>query len=681
MASAHDAILGEAERDPTKSGMGTTIVGAMIVGGELMFAHAGDSRAYLVRDGISMQLTEDHTLLARLLAAGIDVDTTGEGSRFRCMLTNALGIGQEIKVSMFVVPLADGDRFLLCSDGISEYVAENEVGEVLSKQPSPARAAQRLIDLALERGGGDNATALVVRVLEAGETPLPAEQRKRDDAAILKCALWGKRVTPQQRLRALRIAIPRDHGSGEMLPAHALGDRVAWVILDGALVQDGEALGPGALIYPESLLGDAPLPDRDAYAFTRSDVRALAIRSDDFRELCDDDSELGEALLESLAAAVAERRPRIVMRRSDPVVDARGNTDPNLPVVRATDPEPTAVARADAFEEVDPFRPTDPRVAAVRSPTGPEAYRPTDPKVDAVAFRPTDPRVEVVAPERRATTDSEDFRATDADDDEADEEPTAPEPRVARLRAAEPVPINEAVPGSRTHAAPAAADEARRPTDPPRSPAPGRPTHHRRAVRHGGRRAHHRRAARRGGRRTHRRWVPSRRRARAAIRRRSAPAAAGPAVAGTGHEPAGASHAAARHEPADATVAAARYEPADATVAATGYEPAADPSNPAATATRPHDATADGRRATAAPDATAAAALQGARVDTAADQHRAAHAGDLAADRGRDAAHATARHRRPGPAVQDAAERQRPAADRRRRAAAPHDAAADRARD
>ncbi|HEX7838941.1 MAG TPA: protein phosphatase 2C domain-containing protein, partial [Kofleriaceae bacterium] len=73
VVAAHAAILAEAGRDETKSGMGTTLVGAVIVGGDLVFAHAGDSRAYLVRDGISMQLTEDHTLLARLLAAGIDV--------------------------------------------------------------------------------------------------------------------------------------------------------------------------------------------------------------------------------------------------------------------------------------------------------------------------------------------------------------------------------------------------------------------------------------------------------------------------------------------------------------------------------------------------------------------------------------------------------------------------------
>jgi serine/threonine protein phosphatase PrpC len=336
--AAHRAILAEATRDRSKTGMGTTLVGGLVIGGEAVFAHAGDSRAYLVRDGIAMQLTEDHTLLARLLAAGIDVDTAGEGSRFRSMLTNALGIGDEVKVSTFVVPLADGDRFMLCSDGVSEYVPEAEVGEVLTKAASPARAAQKLIDLALERGGGDNATAVVVRVLEAGETPQPAEQRKKDDAAIARCALWGKKVTPQQRLRALRIAIPRDHAVGDKLPPHTLGDRVAWIVIEGEVVQDGAVLGPGAILYPESLtltpVGDPPpLPERDALAVVRADVRALAIRADDFRELCEDDGELGEALLDGLAHAIAKaKKPRPQLKIGPPAVDPRGATDPHLPV-------------------------------------------------------------------------------------------------------------------------------------------------------------------------------------------------------------------------------------------------------------------------------------------------------------------------------------------------------------
>ena len=337
--AAHDAILREGVRDPTKQGMGTTLVGCIVIGNELIFAHCGDSRAYIVRDGIAMQLTEDHTLLARL--------------------TNALGIGQECKVSTFVVPLADGDRFMLCSDGISEYVQENEVGEVLVKQPSPARAAQKLVDLALERGGGDNATAIVVRVLEAGETPVPAEQLRRDDLSISLCELWTEKVSPQQRLRALRIAIPRDHAAGERLPAHTLGDRVAWIIVEGEVTVEGEPMGPGAFIYPESLIAGAQIPDKDGLALARTEVRAVAIRNDDFRELTEDDAELGEALLESLAAIMAARTPRPARPKFE--VDPHGKTmqhaptDPNLPSIgeAATLPPPTrpigshaAIARA-----------------------------------------------------------------------------------------------------------------------------------------------------------------------------------------------------------------------------------------------------------------------------------------------------------------------------------------------
>ncbi len=343
--AAHAEIIAEAERDDSKAGMGTTLVGGIIVGNELVFAHAGDSRAYLVRDAIAMQLTEDHTLLARLLAAGIDVDISGEGSRFRSMLTNALGIGQECKVSTFVVPLADGDRFLFCSDGISEYVKEAEIGEVLSKQPSPARAAQKLIELALDRGGGDNATTIVVRVLEAGEAPQPAEQIRRENAVIDSCPLWGTRVTPQQRLRALRIAISRDYVAGERLPAQTLGDRVAWIIVDGELVQDGVTVEPGTLVYPESLVSDSPPPDRDGLAVVSKDVRALALRADDFRELCEDDSELGEALLEGLAPLIANRRFRRARSqdRADTEIDSEITNVAAVPHVEP-EPEPDTVA-------------------------------------------------------------------------------------------------------------------------------------------------------------------------------------------------------------------------------------------------------------------------------------------------------------------------------------------------
>lgn len=299
-AAAHDAILAEAARDGEKHGMGTTLVAMRAIGGYAIFAHAGDSRAYLVRDKISMQLTEDHTLLARLLAAGIDVDTSGDGARFRSMLTNALGIGTECRVATFLMPLLEGDQFLLCSDGVSEYVGEAEIGEVLTELPDPENAARRLVQLALDRGGSDNATALVARVEKAA--PLrgvsPA-RHKEDQEAVASCPLFA-RLSPQQRLRALRIAIGREYAAGDRLPAQTLGGRVAWVILEGELERAGTKVQKGALLYAESLVDDR-LIEREQLAVAAKDVRAVALRADDFRELCEDDAELGEALLEALS--------------------------------------------------------------------------------------------------------------------------------------------------------------------------------------------------------------------------------------------------------------------------------------------------------------------------------------------------------------------------------------------
>jgi PPM family protein phosphatase len=352
--AAHDAIVTEATVDRSKHGMGTTVVAAMVVGADVVFAHCGDSRAYLVRDGITVQLTEDHTLLQRLLAAGVDVDVDGDGSRFRSMLTNALGIGHECTVSTFIVPVADGDRFLLCSDGITEYLEENEIGEVLTTMPSPARSAQRLVEIALQRGGGDNATALVVRVLEAGETARPSDQLRREELAINACPLWAK-VNAQQRLRALRVAVPRDHAINDKLPAHTLGDRVAWILVEGEVEQDGHLRGPGSLLYPEALLGDRPLPDKHGLAVAQSEVRALALRFDDFKELCEAEPDLGEHLLGALAIEVTRRRPH---RRT-------GKIDVEAELARADTAQYPGVSAGDEISSV-PSVPSVPSEAAAR---------------------------------------------------------------------------------------------------------------------------------------------------------------------------------------------------------------------------------------------------------------------------------------------------------------------------
>jgi serine/threonine protein phosphatase PrpC len=382
VVAAHDEIVGEAQRDKTKHGMGTTIVGALIIGGDIVFAQCGDSRAYIVRDNIAMQLTEDHTLLARLLAAGVDVDTSNEGARFKSMLTNALGIGHECKAATFIVPVATGDRFLLCSDGITEYVQEAEIGEVLSQQPSPARAAQKLVELALARGGADNATALVVKVVEAGETARPAAQLQADDKAIASCKLLDK-CTPQGRLRALRIALPREYAPGERIPAQTLGDRVAWIVLEGEVeLEHGHVMGPGGLLYPEALVPARALPDKHGLGVAVNDVRLLALRADDFRELCADDTELGEQLTDALE--------RLLGRGPLDSESSRAETLPagEEPGHRDTELGMGVVSPSEAVPSMVTDKPEPPHVRTRHSDPGMAATLPPLPHVNAPPLRP-----------------------------------------------------------------------------------------------------------------------------------------------------------------------------------------------------------------------------------------------------------------------------------------------------
>ncbi len=302
---AHLEIVKASQDDESRGGMGTTFTGFLVAGGDAIFAHAGDSRGYLLRDEIAIQLSEDHTLLARLRASGIDpVAEGGDINRFKGVLTNGLGIGGANHVDTFVLPLCSGDKLMLCSDGVYEYFTEAEIGEVLTKAASPALAAQRLVQLALDRGGADNATAMVVKVVEAGETKVPVEQRQADARATEACPLLAE-LSTQERLRALRIAIARDVDAGAVLPPIAMGERVAYIVLDGTALVEGQSVGAGALVYPHALVGGTPMPDRSEQAKATSALRLLTIRRDDFFEITEDDSDLGVKMYAALTQLIA----------------------------------------------------------------------------------------------------------------------------------------------------------------------------------------------------------------------------------------------------------------------------------------------------------------------------------------------------------------------------------------
>jgi protein phosphatase len=156
------ALLERARRDPTLAGMGTTLTLARSFGPELIVAHIGDSRVYLLRRGVLHRLTRDHTL-AQELADSRKLATEDVATHhLRHVLTQAIGLwegGGEPEIRR--IRLADGDRLMLCTDGLTEMVDEATIAAELGRARSAAEVCQALLDLALVRGGLDNVTIVV----------------------------------------------------------------------------------------------------------------------------------------------------------------------------------------------------------------------------------------------------------------------------------------------------------------------------------------------------------------------------------------------------------------------------------------------------------------------------------------------------------------------------------------
>jgi protein phosphatase len=154
---ASAAIAERAKREPQLSGMGTTMTLAISFGLDLIVAHVGDSRAYVYRDRRLEPLTRDHTMAQDFLDGGVD---SGMARRFRHVLTHALG-GRSFEPEVRRWRLADGDRLLLCTDGLNDMVEDAAIATELERHPTSAAACQALLDCALEQGGRDNVTVAV----------------------------------------------------------------------------------------------------------------------------------------------------------------------------------------------------------------------------------------------------------------------------------------------------------------------------------------------------------------------------------------------------------------------------------------------------------------------------------------------------------------------------------------
>lgn len=167
VAEANKAVMGQAESRPDLFGMGTTLTIAFFEeSGRLNVGHVGDSRLYLFRRGDLLQVTQDHSLVAEYLAAGRITAEEAESHPQRNVITRALGVGWDVDVDAHIVHLRAGDRILICSDGLTSMLGDDDIAAILDEQPAAQPATWALVEAANKAGGEDNITVAVVDVLE-----------------------------------------------------------------------------------------------------------------------------------------------------------------------------------------------------------------------------------------------------------------------------------------------------------------------------------------------------------------------------------------------------------------------------------------------------------------------------------------------------------------------------------
>jgi protein phosphatase len=165
--TANTTIYQNASADAAKKGMGATVVAVWIDDQRLCVAHVGDSRVYLMRGTDLQQVTEDHSLVAEQVRRGILTRDQAKTSKMQSVLLRALGIEEEVEIDASEHLLMDGDSILLCSDGLDRMVSDEEIAAAILTTPGAQPATDRLIQMALEGGGEDNVTVVLLRVVQS----------------------------------------------------------------------------------------------------------------------------------------------------------------------------------------------------------------------------------------------------------------------------------------------------------------------------------------------------------------------------------------------------------------------------------------------------------------------------------------------------------------------------------
>jgi len=187
LQEANDRIYRHALEDPAAAGMGTVVTALLVdeAAGELAIGHVGDSRAYRLRDDVLEQLTPDHSLVGELVRAGRLSTEEAEHHPHRSVITRAVGTEPSVEVETMTLAIAPGDLYLICSDGLTDIVRDEQIaGLIRDAAADPDAAAEALVSAANRAGGIDNITVVLFEIIEGD--PLPAPETATEPPPVLE---------------------------------------------------------------------------------------------------------------------------------------------------------------------------------------------------------------------------------------------------------------------------------------------------------------------------------------------------------------------------------------------------------------------------------------------------------------------------------------------------------------
>lgn len=327
----------EAMRDPAKRGMGTTLSLVLVAGNRAFIAHVGDSRIYLVRNGVCQQLTDDHTVYNELIKRGKMPREQIERLAQKNAITRALGVYEQVEVDTLSLELLAGDQLLLASDGFHGYLQnEMELAQQLQELDGTA-AVQSLVQLANTRGGKDNITVVLVRVGDDVSDDRERASKLALKREVLKGMPLFSSLTDREVLRVMQMAEVRGYEPGQVVIRE--GDRgdELFIVLSGTVgVTKGDAvlttLGRGQHFGEMALIRRVP---RSATVTSQDRSEVLVIRRADFFEILRTEHEMAVKLLWQFLGVLAERLDQTSrdLRTAREVIEAEDVTAEIFPLL------------------------------------------------------------------------------------------------------------------------------------------------------------------------------------------------------------------------------------------------------------------------------------------------------------------------------------------------------------